>query len=143
MGARDEEKNKIQVFYKDLYKAMEEEVEATNEEKNKFQKKFQDLKKNCDPVKKKFQDSEDFQDLKKTIDPVTTVSGCYRGGKCNGSNGCCDCEMTQSDCKAERDADFYNRTSNRELYIDPSSLVGWIDNCSIGSDTICAVPVTT
>ena len=97
---------------KEKYKAMKEKFKATNEKKNKFQKKFQDLKKKIDPVT--------------TTSPsvnVVAVSGCYRGGKCNSTHGCCDCEMTQSDCNA-----------------DPFELGIWIDNCAA---SICAVPVTT
>merc|ERR1712086_51252 len=29
------------------------------------------------------------------------ISGCYRGGICDGSHGCCDCEMTEQECTDE------------------------------------------
>lgn len=33
-----------------------------------------------------------------TPSPDTSVSGCYTGGACGGSHGCCDCSMTEETC---------------------------------------------
>ena len=69
------------------YKAMKGKKKMYQEKKKMYQKKFKELKNNCVPVP--------------TSSPTITkvaVSGCYTGGKCNGSQYCCDCEMTQNDC---------------------------------------------
>lgn len=37
-----------------------------------------------------------------TVGPA--ISGCYRGGRCTGQHGCCDCDVTEVACKAAADA---------------------------------------
>lgn len=33
-----------------------------------------------------------------TKSPELKVPGCYKGGRCEGRNGCCDCQMDEEDC---------------------------------------------
>lgn len=33
-----------------------------------------------------------------TRSPELRTEGCYQGGVCNGSHGCCDCSMTEDEC---------------------------------------------
>ena len=65
-----------------------------------YQKKFKELKNNCGHVTTTSPTvvSDHVTTTSSPTFNMVVVFGCYRGGKCNGSHACCDCEMTQIDC---------------------------------------------
>jgi len=51
-----------------------------------------------------------------TLSPELQISGCYQGGRCEGSHGCCDCDIDTEEACAEEDPGSFSQGCRNICY---------------------------